>query len=600
MNRRISILPALLALLGLLLFAPGVARAEGFAPQDDGPSWIERLAQRATQIVNNAPQTIRKAVSTGIQVTEVLINQGAALLGTETPPVVQATLAVAQSQLPAAAESVTQAVVDSPIGWWIRYQIAVVETVANGEAVDSLQGALETALTVITAGWYTPSGRPIFGNESAYEIGLYPGMVLGVALLALGGVLLYKGAAALGLARLIAALAEWVMARCTGLFLWLYLWLQALCGPQIQRVLQSMEVSLNKLIQAFNTGGWPMLKAELLFQLLKWWWLILAVLKQLYDHFTKRRPPLVGAVLGGSTVVAMAVILLPLVTGAWPGREGAAEPHVAAGSFAQPADVHPASVPEPMPTPAPDPSPTPVVSMTVDLQDPPVVTLTYRRPLSRIAVLPKDNGRGCFGPAIGRLDLNGNGVIDAWTVDSNGDGVADALFADADEDGYAEAVFFDEDLEGRYDCGYLDLDQDGRRDTYWRDRDGDGTPQDEELENLEDIIAQAGASDLGCNPCATPIPPASEDCQDCGADAPPTHTAPGECSACSDTVANPCAADCDDLRAASPDPCADCREQAPPLPTKPSQVRPDQPTATPAPTERATQSPEQPAPPERK
>jgi hypothetical protein len=138
----------------------------------------------------------------------------------------------------------------------------IAETFTSGEAWDSAQGAMESALQVVTLGAYEPSGAPAYGHKDAYELGSYPGMVSGGALLILS--FLFVAGRAPTIARWLNAAERRLVTVARRFFGWL-------CGlgELAPMILIRLVQSLQFLIQA-AAMGLRFFVYEVLFQLIKW------------------------------------------------------------------------------------------------------------------------------------------------------------------------------------------------------------------------------------------------------------------------------------------------------------------------------------------
>ena len=98
-------------------------------------------------------------------------------------------------------------------------------------------------------------------------------------------------------------------------------------------------------------------------------------------------------------------------------------------------------------------------------------------------------------PNAKKVDLNKNGITDAWVVDEDKNGTKDTVLIDQNEDGIIEVVGFDDNEDKNFEIFFYDDDLDGNADRAEIDQNEDGVPekmaydydQDGEWDKYEDI-----------------------------------------------------------------------------------------------------------------
>ena len=98
-------------------------------------------------------------------------------------------------------------------------------------------------------------------------------------------------------------------------------------------------------------------------------------------------------------------------------------------------------------------------------------------------------------PNAEKIDLNKNGITDAWFVDEDKNGTKDTVLIDQNEDGIIEVVGFDDNEDKNFEIFFYDDDLDGNADRAEIDQNEDGVPekmaydydQDGEWDKYEDI-----------------------------------------------------------------------------------------------------------------
>jgi S1-C subfamily serine protease len=73
------------------------------------------------------------------------------------------------------------------------------------------------------------------------------------------------------------------------------------------------------------------------------------------------------------------------------------------------------------------------------------------------------------------IDLNENGVIDAWLIDENNNGIYEIGYVDENEDGIIEAVAMDQNENNNFEIILIDTNNNGNPDEADIDEDDDGT-----------------------------------------------------------------------------------------------------------------------------
>ena len=87
----------------------------------------------------------------------------------------------------------------------------------------------------------------------------------------------------------------------------------------------------------------------------------------------------------------------------------------------------------------------------------------------------KKNGISQKYPDAKEVDLNENGIIDAWMLDEDKNGKYEKALLDLNEDGIIEMVAFDENENQNYEMVFFDTDLDGNADEAEYDENDDGT-----------------------------------------------------------------------------------------------------------------------------
>ena len=72
------------------------------------------------------------------------------------------------------------------------------------------------------------------------------------------------------------------------------------------------------------------------------------------------------------------------------------------------------------------------------------------------------------------VDINGNGVIDAWGIDKNNNNIYEVVYGDENEDGNIEIVAIDENEDRNFEIILLDTNNNGNADEAEIDQDEDG------------------------------------------------------------------------------------------------------------------------------
>ena len=86
----------------------------------------------------------------------------------------------------------------------------------------------------------------------------------------------------------------------------------------------------------------------------------------------------------------------------------------------------------------------------------------------------KKNGISQKYPDAKEVDLNENGIIDAWMLDEDKNGKYEKALLDLNEDGIVEMVAFDENENQNYEMVFFDTDLDGNADEAEYDENDDG------------------------------------------------------------------------------------------------------------------------------
>ena len=72
------------------------------------------------------------------------------------------------------------------------------------------------------------------------------------------------------------------------------------------------------------------------------------------------------------------------------------------------------------------------------------------------------------------VDLNNNGIIDAWLIDENNNGIYEIAYGDTDENGIIDMLVMDKNENKIYEFTFVDSDEDGNPNIAEYDKDEDG------------------------------------------------------------------------------------------------------------------------------